>query len=158
MTDTEQELRTRNESVFFLRKKTARSDAAGRIDHPHDADADRASQSRVGGRFATTQMAGSSISPNASFAQQLGPRGIRVNAVAQLGLVWAPRIVATLPAEAQDMSKSGRDTLRGRPAQPAEHAGVYVFLASDDSRAWHSGAVVPVGLTTLRAVAPRQVC
>lgn len=138
VTDTEQELRTRNESVFFLSKTAAAAmQPGGSIIHTTPMQtAHPKAELRA---FATTQMA--VINFTASFAQQLGPRGIRVNAVAP-GPVWAPRIVATLPAEAQDMF--GRDTLRGRPAQPAELAGVYVFLASDDSRLI-SGAVVPVG-------------
>jgi NAD(P)-dependent dehydrogenase (short-subunit alcohol dehydrogenase family) len=63
-------------------------------------------------------------------AQELGPKGIRVNAVAP-GPVWTPLIPATMPAEKVD--EFGADTPLGRAGQPAELAPLYVFLASDDS-------------------------
>ncbi|MCL6738350.1 SDR family oxidoreductase [Streptomyces neyagawaensis] len=59
-------------------------------------------------------------------AQMLAPRGIRVNAVAP-GPVWTPLIPATLP----DTEEFGKQAPLGRPAQPAEMAPAYVFLASD---------------------------
>ncbi|PRH77459.1 NAD(P)-dependent dehydrogenase [Streptomyces solincola] len=58
-------------------------------------------------------------------AQAAAERGIRVNAVAP-GPVWTPLIPATLPTTAE----FGRQSPLGRPAQPAEMAPVYVFLAS----------------------------
>ncbi|MEW2545113.1 SDR family oxidoreductase [Streptomyces sp. NPDC047002] len=58
-------------------------------------------------------------------AQQLAPEGIRVNAVAP-GPVWTPLIPATLP----DTTSFGKQAPIGRPAQPAEMAPAYVFLAS----------------------------
>ncbi|MER7832845.1 SDR family oxidoreductase [Streptomyces sp. NPDC095602] len=58
-------------------------------------------------------------------AQQLAPRGIRVNAVAP-GPVWTPLIPATMPETAE----FGKQAPLGRPAQPAEMAPAYVFLAS----------------------------
>jgi NAD(P)-dependent dehydrogenase (short-subunit alcohol dehydrogenase family) len=65
-----------------------------------------------------------------ALAQELAPKGIRVNAVAP-GPVWTPLIPATLPPEKVD--EFGADTPLGRPGQPAEMAPAYVFLASDDS-------------------------
>ncbi|MEU4393887.1 SDR family oxidoreductase [Kribbella sp. NPDC023855] len=65
-----------------------------------------------------------------ALAQQLAPKGIRVNAVAP-GPVWTPLIPATLPAEKVD--QFGADTPLGRAGQPAEMAPAYVFLASSDS-------------------------
>ncbi|TWD84564.1 hypothetical protein FB561_5757 [Kribbella amoyensis] len=63
-------------------------------------------------------------------AQELAPRGIRVNAVAP-GPVWTPLIPATLADE--KVGDFGADTPLGRAGQPAELAPLYVFLASDDS-------------------------
>ncbi|MFD0268565.1 SDR family oxidoreductase [Streptomyces sp. NPDC127106] len=58
-------------------------------------------------------------------AQMLADRGIRVNAVAP-GPVWTPLIPATMP----DTTEFGKQSPLGRPAQPAEMAPAYVFLAS----------------------------
>jgi NAD(P)-dependent dehydrogenase (short-subunit alcohol dehydrogenase family) len=63
-------------------------------------------------------------------AQELAPKGIRVNSVAP-GPVWTPLIPATLPEE--KVGEFGADTPLGRAGQPAEMAPLYVFLASDDS-------------------------
>jgi NAD(P)-dependent dehydrogenase (short-subunit alcohol dehydrogenase family) len=63
-------------------------------------------------------------------AQELAPKGIRVNSVAP-GPVWTPLIPATMPADKVD--QFGADTPLGRAGQPAELAPLYVFLASDDS-------------------------
>jgi NAD(P)-dependent dehydrogenase (short-subunit alcohol dehydrogenase family) len=58
-------------------------------------------------------------------AQMVAEAGIRVNAVAP-GPVWTPLIPATLP----DTREFGKQAPLGRPAQPAEMAPAYVFLAS----------------------------
>ncbi|MET7370450.1 SDR family oxidoreductase [Streptomyces sp. NPDC005566] len=58
-------------------------------------------------------------------AQMVAKDGIRVNAVAP-GPVWTPLIPATLP----DTAEFGKQSPLGRPAQPAEMAPCYVFLAS----------------------------
>ncbi|MEW2514440.1 SDR family oxidoreductase [Streptomyces sp. NPDC046870] len=58
-------------------------------------------------------------------AQMLAERGIRVNAVAP-GPVWTPLIPSTMP----DTSEFGKQSPLGRPAQPAELAPAYVYLAS----------------------------
>ncbi|MFJ9809433.1 glucose 1-dehydrogenase [Streptomyces sp. NPDC101158] len=58
-------------------------------------------------------------------AQMLAERGIRVNGVAP-GPVWTPLIPATMP----DAKEFGAQSPLGRPAQPAEMAPAYVFLAS----------------------------
>jgi NAD(P)-dependent dehydrogenase (short-subunit alcohol dehydrogenase family) len=58
-------------------------------------------------------------------------QSVRVNAVAP-GPVWTPLIPSTLPE--RSVKKFGEDTAFERPAQPAEVAPVYVFLASNDAR------------------------
>jgi NAD(P)-dependent dehydrogenase (short-subunit alcohol dehydrogenase family) len=63
-------------------------------------------------------------------AQSLIERGIRVNVVAP-GPVWTPLIPATMPADS--VEGFGSQSPIGRPAQPAELAPAYVFLASDES-------------------------
>ncbi|TXS38434.1 glucose 1-dehydrogenase [Streptomyces sp. OR43] len=61
-------------------------------------------------------------------AQMLAPEGIRANAVAP-GPVWTPLIPATMP----DTKEFGKQSPLGRPAQPAEMAPAYVFLASENA-------------------------
>ncbi len=74
-------------------------------------------------------------------AEELGPRGIRVNAVAP-GPIWTPLIPAT-GWDAERLASFGQDTPLGRAGQPAELAGAYVYLASEDA-SYVSGAVLPV--------------
>ena len=77
-----------------------------------------------------------------SLAQALADRGIRVNCVAP-GPVWTPLIPATLSKE--HVGTFGEDTFWGRPAQPAEIAPTYVFLASDDGRYYTGDVFAPTG-------------
>lgn len=76
--------------------------------------------------YATTK--GGIVTFTQGLAQNLAERGIRVNAVAP-GPVWTPLIPSTLP----DTSEFGAKSLLQRPAQPAEMAPGYVFLASEDA-------------------------
>src|SRR5690606_33595642 len=63
--------------------------------------------------------------------------GIRVNAVAP-GPVWTPLIPSTIP----DHPEFGKENSpMGRPAQPAEIAPIYVFLASSGA-SYVSGATI----------------
>ena len=75
-----------------------------------------------------------------ALAQQLGKRGVRVNAVAP-GPIWTPLIPATEWAD--HLPEFGQDTPLGRAGQPAELAPAYVFLASPEA-SYVSGAIVPV--------------
>jgi NAD(P)-dependent dehydrogenase (short-subunit alcohol dehydrogenase family) len=75
-----------------------------------------------------------------ALAQQVGSRGIRVNAVAP-GPIWTPLIPAT--AWPSKLPSFGQDTPLGRAGQPAELAPAYVYLASPDA-SYVSGAVLPV--------------
>jgi hypothetical protein len=63
-------------------------------------------------------------------AKDLVGHGIRVNSVAP-GPVWTPLIPATMSAE--KVESFGEQSPMGRPAQPAELAPAYVFLASQES-------------------------
>ena len=64
-------------------------------------------------------------------AQQLAPRGIRVNAVAP-GPIWTP-LQPSHGQPAEKLTSFGQDTPLGRAGQPAELAPTYVFLASQES-------------------------
>lgn len=64
-------------------------------------------------------------------AQQLGPKGIRVNAVAP-GPFWTP-LQPSYGQPQEKLTQFGQDTPLGRAGQPAEIAGAYVYLASDDA-------------------------
>lgn len=75
-----------------------------------------------------------------ALAQQLGDKGVRVNAVAP-GPIWTPLIPGTSWPES--LPSFGQDTPLGRPGQPAELAPAYVYLASTDA-SYVSGAVIPV--------------
>ncbi|WP_422114961.1 SDR family oxidoreductase [Brachybacterium sp. UNK5269] len=64
-------------------------------------------------------------------AQQLAPRGIRVNAVAP-GPIWTPLQVSDgQPKDA--LPEFGKSTPLGRAGQPTELAPAYVFLTSSES-------------------------
>jgi NAD(P)-dependent dehydrogenase (short-subunit alcohol dehydrogenase family) len=135
--EVEDTLRTQSESVFFLAKAAAAPMRPGgciintsplRSPHPPSHQRAHASHQSAVANF------------TASLAQLLAPQGIRVNAIAP-GPVWTPRVLATLSDE--DVARFGKDTLLGRPAQPAELAPAYVFLASNDA-CYVTGAVLPV--------------
>ncbi|MFH8252260.1 SDR family oxidoreductase [Microbacterium sp. B2969] len=76
-----------------------------------------------------------------AMAQEFGPKGVRVNAVAP-GPVWTPLIPAT-GWDQKKVEEFGTDTPLGRAAQPAELAGAYVYLASEEA-SYVSAAVLPV--------------
>ncbi|MGN8024591.1 SDR family oxidoreductase [Microbacterium sp. 22242] len=73
-------------------------------------------------------------------AEQQGPHGIRVNGIAP-GPIWTPLIPAT--GWPKKLPKFGEDTPLGRAGQPAELAGAYVFLASEDA-SYVSGGILAV--------------
>jgi len=64
-------------------------------------------------------------------AKQLISKGIRVNSVAP-GPIWTPLQVCGGQIQS-DIPKFGQSSLYKRAGQPAELAGVYVLLASDES-------------------------
>ncbi|MDP2355909.1 MAG: SDR family oxidoreductase [Beijerinckiaceae bacterium] len=88
--------------------------------------------------YATTK--GAIANFTAGLAQMVAKQGVRVNAVAP-GPVWTPLIPSTFPSD--KVSKFGENTPLGRPAQPAELAAAYVYLACEDS-SYVTGAILPV--------------
>src|SRR5690606_27735427 len=74
-----------------------------------------------------------------ALAQNLVPRGIRVNCVAP-GPVWTPLNVVDKPPE--KAARHGADTPMKRPAQPEEIAPTYVFLASNADSSYITGEVI----------------
>lgn len=79
--------------------------------------------------YASTKAAINNFSKG--LAQQLAPKGIRVNVVAP-GPIWTPlQTAGGQPTEA--LPEFGQATPLGRPGQPAELAPAYVFLASQES-------------------------
>ena len=79
--------------------------------------------------YSTTK--GAIVTFTKGLAQELTPKGIRVNAVAP-GPVWTPLIPMSMPQE--KVEEFGASTPTGRTAQPADLAPPYVFLASNESR------------------------
>ncbi|WP_375756566.1 SDR family oxidoreductase [Corallococcus exercitus] len=79
--------------------------------------------------YATTK--GAIVAFTKGLSQELIGRGIRVNAVAP-GPVWTPLIPQSFDGE--KVKEFGKSSPTGRPAQPAELAPSYVFLACDESR------------------------
>lgn len=75
-----------------------------------------------------------------ALADEQGAKGIRVNGVAP-GPIWTPLIPAT--GWPDKLPKFGKNTALGRAGQPAELAGAYVYLASEDA-SYTSGAILAV--------------
>jgi NAD(P)-dependent dehydrogenase (short-subunit alcohol dehydrogenase family) len=73
---------------------------------------------------------GAIISFTKGLAMEVAQYGIRANSVAP-GPVWTPIIPASMPGET--VSQFGGTSPMGRPAQPAELAPAFVFLASQES-------------------------
>lgn len=74
-----------------------------------------------------------------SLARELGPKGIRVNAVAPG--VTATDMVAALPEEV--VRRISQGIALGRPGEPEEVANVFSFLASDKA-SYITGCVISV--------------
>ena len=79
--------------------------------------------------YASTKAAINNFSKG--LAQQLAPRGIRVNAVAP-GPIWTPLQVSDGQPK-EKLPEFGKSTPLGRAGQPTELAPAYVFLASPES-------------------------
>ncbi|WP_025886671.1 SDR family oxidoreductase [Asaia prunellae] len=73
-------------------------------------------------------------------AGSLVEKGVRVNAVLP-GPIWTPFIATGMPPEQHE--SFGSQAPMGRPGQPAELAGAYVYLA-DPNNTYTNGALLPV--------------
>ncbi|MFM8344244.1 MAG: 3-oxoacyl-ACP reductase FabG [Betaproteobacteria bacterium] len=99
------------------------------------------------GNFGQTNYAASKfgvIGFTKTWSRELGPKGVRVNAVAP-GFV-ATHILDTIPEKV--LAEMTQEVPLRRLGKPEEIAGVYAFLASDDA-SYINGAVIEVagGLT-----------
>ncbi len=79
--------------------------------------------------YATTKAAINTLCKG--LAQQLGPKGIRVNVVAP-GPVWTPLQTAGGQPQ-EELPEFGQSTPLGRAGQPADLASAFVYLASAES-------------------------
>ncbi|PYF98350.1 hypothetical protein SAMN05216184_1112 [Georgenia satyanarayanai] len=79
--------------------------------------------------YASTKAAINTFSKG--LAQELAPKGIRVNAVAP-GPIWTP-LQPSHGQPTEDLPEFGKSTPLGRAGQPTELAPAYVFLASAES-------------------------
>ncbi len=135
--EIERTFRTNIQSMFHLSKAAAsRMKPGACMINTSSIQADKPSPALLA--YATTK--GAIANFTAGLAQLVARDGIRVNAVAP-GPVWTPLIPSTMSAE--KVENFGSDSPLGRPAQPAELAPAYVFLASSDA-SYISGAVIPV--------------
>ncbi|MBA4176117.1 MAG: 3-oxoacyl-ACP reductase [Leptothrix sp. (in: Bacteria)] len=94
------------------------------------------------GNFGQTNYAASKfgvIGFTKTWSRELGPKGVRVNAVAP-GFVDTP-ILATIPDKV--LQHMREQVPLGRLGRPEEIASVYAFLASDDA-SYVNGAVIEV--------------
>lgn len=89
--------------------------------------------------YAATKAAINNFTVN--LAAEVGPRGVRVNAVAP-GPIWTPLQPAT--RNPSTIPGFGEDTPLGRPGQPSELAGAFVYLASPQEASYVSGTVLGV--------------
>ena len=129
--------RTNIHGMFYLSKRAvARMEPGGTIINTASINSTDPSPGLLA--YATTK--GAIQNFTAGLCRMVADRGIRVNAVAP-GPVWTPLIPSTMPQE--KVKSFGGNTPLGRAGQPAELAGAYVFLASEDAT-YITGAVIEV--------------
>jgi NAD(P)-dependent dehydrogenase (short-subunit alcohol dehydrogenase family) len=130
-------LRTNLSAPFWLSREAARHmEPGGSIINVASIQASQPSASLLA--YATTK--GGLVTFSKALAEQLIGQGIRVNVVAP-GPVWTPLVATT--TDPDELQNFGGGSLLGRPAQPAELAGAFVFLASSAS-SYITAAVLPV--------------
>jgi NAD(P)-dependent dehydrogenase (short-subunit alcohol dehydrogenase family) len=76
-----------------------------------------------------------------SLAQNLVPRGIRVNCIAP-GPVWTPLNPADEGTSPEEIAKFGAEQPMKRPAQPEEIAPAYVYFASEADSSYVTGEIL----------------
>ncbi len=129
--------RTNIHAMFYLCKASlAHMQSGAAIVNTTSINAKNPSPSLLA--YATTK--GAIANFTAGLAQMVAAKGIRVNCVAP-GPIWTPLIPSTMPEE--KVETFGQDTPLGRVGQPAELAGAYVLLASDEG-SYMTGAMIPV--------------
>ncbi len=133
----EKTLRTNLTATFWLcRDAVASMEPGASIINVSSIQATQPSSSLLA--YSATK--GALVTFSKSLSAMLAPRGIRVNVVAP-GPVWTPLVAATTDPE--KLSEFGAGVPLGRPAQPAELAGAFVFLASP-AASFITGATIPV--------------
>ena len=126
--EIEHTFRTNIFAMFYLSKAALQHmQTGGSIINTASVQAYKPSSSLLA--YASTK--GAIVTFTKGLAQEAIQQGVRVNVVAP-GPVWTPLIPSTMPEE--QVSEFGQQTLFERPAQPAELAPAYVFLASEDGR------------------------
>jgi NAD(P)-dependent dehydrogenase (short-subunit alcohol dehydrogenase family) len=133
----ERTLRTNLSAMFWLCRETIpQMEPGGSIINVSSIQATQPSANLLA--YATTK--GGIVTFSKALSAMVAGQGIRVNVVAP-GPVWTPLVAATTDPE--QLSRFGADTPLGRPAQPAELAPAFVFLASP-AATYITGAVLPV--------------
>ena len=130
-------LQTNLDAMFFLSRAALRHmREGGSIINTTSIQAFQPSPSLL--HYATTK--GGIVTFTKALAQEAIGQGVRVNGVAP-GPVWTPLIVSTMGPEQH--TTFGKDTVFKRPAQPAELAPAYVFLAANDA-SYITGEVIGI--------------
>ena len=120
----------------------AQAVAPGMIEQGHGVILNASSVVGIYGNFGQTNYAASKfgvIGFTKTWSRELGPKGIRVNAVAP-GFIETP-ILATIPDKVLQHMKEQVPLLR--LGKPEEVANVYAFLAGDEA-SYVNGAVIEV--------------
>ena len=120
----------------------AQAVAPSMIEHGSGVILNASSVVGIYGNFGQTNYAAAKfgvIGFTKTWSRELGPKGVRVNAVAP-GFVDTP-ILATIPDKV--LQQMREQVPLGRLGRPEEIAAVYAFLASDDA-SYINGAVIEV--------------